>query len=143
MLDEEMAQRGFSNRAFPNGRVLRFCRATPDPTIAQIGRELSVSRQRAAQVVGHLRDDGYVTVTPSATSGKEKVVRITTRAEQYLAAHAASARKIERALERQLGPVRLKAVWNLIEVLSADDDLRMSDYLREKRQGGSLRYPEE
>jgi DNA-binding MarR family transcriptional regulator len=143
MLDDEMARRGFSDRAFPNGRVLRFCRVAPDPTITQVGRELGVSRQRAAQVVGHLRDDGYVTVTPSPSSGKEKVVRITTKAEEYLTAHAASARKIERALERQLGPERFEALWSLIDVLSGDEDLRMSDYLREKRQGGTLRYPEE
>jgi DNA-binding MarR family transcriptional regulator len=143
MLDQEMARRGFSDRAFPNGRVLRFCRANSDPTITQIGRELGVSRQRAAQVVGHLRDEGYVTVTPSATSGKEKVVRITTKAAEYLAAHAASARKIERALERQLGAESFDALGHLIENLSGDEDLRMSDYLRAKRQGGTLRYPEE
>jgi DNA-binding MarR family transcriptional regulator len=129
-LDQALAEAGFADRAFPDGRVLRMCR-DGDTTTSQIGRELGISRQGASKVVANLRARGYVSVEPSTTSGREKVVKITPRALEYLAAHRTAARAIERRLRAQLGPDAFASLEQLVEALGGGDQPRMRDYLRQ------------
>jgi DNA-binding MarR family transcriptional regulator len=129
-LDEAMARAGFADRGFPDGRVLRMCVAPAETTIADIGRELGITRQGAAKVVGGLRDRKYVTVAPSATNGREKIVRATPRAVAFLAAHRTAARSIERALRAELGEGAFAALEQLVDALAGEDDLSMRDYVR-------------
>jgi DNA-binding MarR family transcriptional regulator len=145
-LDEAMASEGFADRRFPNGRVLRVCAAAdatdgPDrpqggATIAHIGRELGMSRQGAAKIVADLRERGFLAVTGSATSGREKTVRLTPRAVDYLAAQARSARAIEASIEDELGPEVFVALDGLVDALDGDDQPRMRDYLRDALDRG-------
>src|SRR5262249_26555703 len=130
-IDAAMAAAGFDDRKFPDGRVLRMCRDSADMTISQIGRELGITRQGAAKIVAALRERGYVTVIDSHTSGREKVVTITPRALEYLAAHRKAARAIETRLRSALGAESLENVRRLLDVLGGDDDVRMRDYLRQ------------
>ena len=130
-LDEAMAAAGFGDRAFPDGRVLRMCTAADDTTIAEIGRELGITRQGASKVVAGLRDRGYVTVDPSSTNGREKVVTATPRALEYLEAQRKAACAIERRLQARLGPEAFTALRQLLDHLGSDQDLRLRDYLRQ------------
>ena len=130
-LDEAMAAAGFTDRAFPDGRVLRLCRRG-ETTISGIGRELGISRQGAAKIVAGLQERGYVQVEPSTTSGREKLVTITDRADSYLAAQRQAARRIEQQLRRRLGSDGFDALRALCGALAPDDDARMRDYLRQK-----------
>jgi DNA-binding MarR family transcriptional regulator len=130
-LDDAMAEAGFGPRRFPDARVLRMCRRTPDITTSQIGRELGITRQGASKVVASLRERGYVTLEPSPTSGREKIVAVTQRAVDYLAAQQKAARAIEARLRRQVGPDAFDALHRLLDALGADESLRMRDYLRE------------
>jgi len=129
-LDDALAEAGFADRRFPDGRVLRMCSGAPGATIAEIGRELGISRQGAAKIVHSLRDRGYVTVRPSATSGREKTVTVTPRAGDYLRARRSAARRIERRLRAQVGADAFASLDALVKVLGADEDTRMWDYLR-------------
>jgi DNA-binding MarR family transcriptional regulator len=104
-------------------------------TVAAIGRELGISRQGAAKIVAGLRERGYVRVTPSSTSGREKSVVITPRSKAYLSAQRAAARRIERNLRRQLGTDAFDALQHLCAVLAPADDVRLRDYLRERGVG--------
>ncbi len=83
-LDTAMADAGFGERRFPDGRVLRLCSGQAGSTISAIGRELGITRQGASKVVAHLRDRGYVAVADSATSRREKSVILTSRGIDYL-----------------------------------------------------------
>jgi len=130
-LDAALATAGFSDRRFPDGRVLRMCRDVPGTTTSGIGRELGITRQGAAKVVADLRRRGYVSVDPSATSGRENVVTVTPRAIEYLAAHRKAARRIEDRVRRRLGPASTAALAELLDALAAGDT-RMRDYLKEK-----------
>jgi DNA-binding MarR family transcriptional regulator len=130
-LDEQMAAAGFDDRKFPDGRVLRICARSTEMTASQIGRELGISRQGAAKVVGDLRGRGYVEVVASATSGREKIVSLTPRAVDYLAAQRKAARAIERQLRAQIGVEGFEGLARLLDALSGDDQPRMSDYLRD------------
>src|SRR5665213_3303772 len=61
-LDEAMADAGFGERRFPDGRVLRLCSTPIGATISAIGREIGITRQGATKVVTHLVERGYVAV---------------------------------------------------------------------------------
>ena len=80
-----MAEAGFGERRFPDGRVLRVCSGEAGSTISAIGRELGITRQGASKVVAHLHDRGYVAVADSTTSKREKSVILTPRGIDYLA----------------------------------------------------------
>jgi len=128
-LDGEMAAAGFDDRGFPDGRVLRMCSTGPTTT-AQIGRELGITRQGAGKIVARLHERGYVTVEPSAASGREKTVSITPRAIAYLDTQRKAARRIERRLRGELGDDAFDALTSLLEALGGTQQPRMRDYLR-------------
>lgn len=134
-LDEAMGAAGFGDRRFPDGRVLRLCSDPVGTTVAQVGRQLGITRQGAAKVVANLRDRGYLEVGDSATSGREKTVSLTRRGLDYLAAQRRSARAIERQLRAEVGPEGFAGLTRLLEVLGAEGPERVSDYLGRTRPG--------
>lgn len=142
-LDLEMAAAGFGDRGFPDGRVLRICSRAGESTIAQIGRELEITRQGAAKIVARLRDRGYLTVRASATSGREKTVKLTRRGVEYLETHRAAARRIEAEVAAELGADTLESLSRLLGALGGPEQPRMYDYLRGLADLSSLRGPEE
>jgi DNA-binding MarR family transcriptional regulator len=130
-LDQEMAAAGFADRGFPDGRVLRLCARSDEVTAAQIGRELGITRQGAGKIVAGLRDRGYVTLGASPDDGREKVVTLTSRARDYLAAQHAAARRIEQELRSQVGDEAFEGLLALVNALGGEEDQpRMRDYLR-------------
>jgi DNA-binding MarR family transcriptional regulator len=130
-LEEEMAAAGFPDRGFPDGRVLRLCSRSDQVTASQIGRELGITRQGAGKIVSSLRERGYVTLEASPADGREKVVTLTLRARDYLAAQRAAARRIERELQSLLGAAAFDSLAALLDELGGEQDQpRMRDYLR-------------
>jgi DNA-binding MarR family transcriptional regulator len=119
-LDRELAAAGFGTHGAPDGRVLRLCSATAEVTISEIGRELGVTRQAASQIVGGLRDRGFVSLSPSPTDGREKMVRLTAHALDYLRAERAAERRMESRLRRELGAEAFDALQRLLEAVTAD-----------------------
>lgn len=128
-LDTAMADAGFGERRFPDGRVLRLC-SDQGSTISAIGRELSITRQGASKVVGQLRDRGYVVIEDSATSGREKSVILTDLGANYLREHRSAARAIEKELRVQFGESAFSALITLIDTLDQGEQPRMQSYLR-------------
>ena len=132
-LDAAMADSGFGERRFPDGRVLRLCSGHAGSTISAIGRELGISRQGAGKVVAHLRDRDYVVVTDSATSRREKSVILTSRGIDYLEEQRAAARAIELELRGAVGDEGFSALFTLLGALDTLDDAksgRLRTYLR-------------
>ncbi|HEX4220117.1 MAG TPA: MarR family transcriptional regulator [Acidimicrobiales bacterium] len=132
-LDEELAVAGFKDRGFPDGRVLRICSRSPEVTISQIGRQLGITRQGAGKIIASLRDRRYVTVDSSTTSGREKTVKLTPRAVNYLAAQRKAAREIEHQLRDEIGIEGFDSLIRFLDALGGDDQPRMSDFLGEVR----------
>jgi DNA-binding MarR family transcriptional regulator len=129
-LDLAMADAGFADRGFPDGRVLRICARASETTISDIARELHISRQGAAKVVHKLREHHYLTVEPSPSSGREKLVRLTRRSHEYLAAHRDAARRIERDLRRRVGRDAFDALTALLDALEPREPTTLRDYIR-------------
>lgn len=132
-LDAALADAGFAERRFPDGRVLRLCSGPAGSTISAIGRELDITRQGASKVVGHLRNRGYVSVTDSATSGREKSVTLTARGIEYLEAQRRASRSIEDELRAELGQAGFSALGELLQSLGGHaEHLQMRDYLKHR-----------
>jgi DNA-binding MarR family transcriptional regulator len=129
-LDRAMAEAGFGERGFPDGRVLRMCAGEAGSTISAIGRELGITRQGASKVVAHLCDRGYVVVADSTTSKREKSVVLTPLGVDYLAQQRAAARAIEDELRAELGDAALTALGALLVALDAGEGVRLRAYLR-------------
>lgn len=129
-LDDELAAAGFGDHGFPDGRVLRICSRSDETTISQIGRELGITRQGASKLVASLAERDYVTVAGSSTDRREKIVTLTPRATDYLAAHRTAARRIEHKLRTQIGNDAFDSLHLLLTTLGGDEQPRMSDYLR-------------
>jgi DNA-binding MarR family transcriptional regulator len=129
-LDNAMADAGFGERRFPDGRVLRLCTGQSGSTISAIGRELGITRQGATKVVGHLRDAGYVAVADSATSRREKSVTLTSRGNGYLQAQRTAARSIEGELTASLGEEGCSGLFALLDALGDGESVRLRTYLR-------------
>jgi len=123
-LDEELAAAGFSDRSFPDGRVLRICSNSSGVTVAQIGRELGISRQRASKIVAGLRDRGYLALSDSPLDGREKIVVLTKRAGDYLRAHRKAAIQIEAELRAELGNERVDSLYELLGALGDEAEPR-------------------
>jgi DNA-binding MarR family transcriptional regulator len=138
-LDEELAAAGFDERRFPDGRVLRICSRSAEATISHIGRELGITRQGASKIVASLRDRRYVTLKASATDRREKIVKLTPRAIDYLAARRKAARGIERQLRAEVGVESFDSLHRLLEALGGDEQPGMSDYLRKATDLDSFR----
>jgi DNA-binding MarR family transcriptional regulator len=129
-LDRQLATAGFADRGFPDGRVLRLCAQSEEVTASEIGRELGITRQGAGKAVAALRDRGYVTLRTSPDDRREKVVSLTPRAHDYLAAQRSASRQIERSLRKQIGSEAFESLLKLLDALGGDDEPRMRDYLR-------------
>lgn len=127
-LDAELRAAGFEP-AFPDRRVLRICSKNPAATIADIGRELGISRQGAAKIVAGLRDRGYLTMSPSPTSGREKRLSLTPLALEYLRAHRRAARRIEGRLRRAVGQDCFASLYRLLDALGGPEQPRLAEYL--------------
>lgn len=128
LLEAELAASGFEAR-FPDGRVLRICSRDPDATIADIGRELGLSRQGAAKLVAGLRDRGYLALHPSPASGREKLLVLTPKALEYLQAQRRAARRIEARLRREVGETGFEALYRLVEVLGGGEQPGLLEYI--------------
>jgi DNA-binding MarR family transcriptional regulator len=124
-----MAEAGFGERRFPDGRVLRIC-AEAGSTISAIGRELGITRQGAGKTVAELSDRGFVAVADSTTSKREKSVVLTPLGVDYLAHQRAAARAIENELRAELGDAALSALHSLLAALDAGEGVRLRAYLR-------------
>jgi DNA-binding MarR family transcriptional regulator len=142
-LDEELAAAGFADRGFPDGRVLRMCTDPAEMTISQIGRQLGITRQGAGKIVASLGHRGYVTVVASTTNGREKIVKLTPRANDYLGAQRKAARTIENRFRAELGPESLAGLHRLLEALGGAEQPRQNEYLRKMGHAGGLRYLED
>jgi DNA-binding MarR family transcriptional regulator len=118
----EMKAAGFAETGFPDGRILRICLRAEQATIAQIGRELGITRQGAGKAVASLRDRGYLKLEDSPADGREKIVSLTGQAEAYLDAHRKAARRIERELRAVVGADAYEALYSLLDALAGEPE---------------------
>ena len=85
----------------------------------------------AGKIVADLHDRGYVVLGSSPGDARQKVITLTPRARDYLAAQRAAARRIEQELAEQVGSEAFESLFALLEALGGEEDQPpMRDYLR-------------
>lgn len=117
-LGAHLTAAGFDDRKLPESQVLAMCARPVDTTISDVGRRLGITRQGAGKIVAGLHERGYLTVRPSPTDGREKVLSLTPRAEQYLATVQDAAHAMEVKLREELGTEGMDNFYRALEVLA-------------------------
>jgi DNA-binding MarR family transcriptional regulator len=130
LLEEEMTTAGVKRRHFPDGRVLHICAQSADTTISEIGRELGMTRQGASKLVGVLVREGFVTLEPSPTDGREKLVKLTRTATTYLDTQRKARARVDRRLKAGVGDEAIDKLVRLLVRLDANDTPRLRTFLR-------------
>ena len=120
-MDAELATAGFTDRRFPDGRVLAMCAGPGETTISDIGNGLGITRQGASKIVAGLRERGYLAVTPSAADGREKILTLTPLAMAYLQARHQAAHAIEGTLREQIGTDGEQQLLRFLDLIAGDD----------------------
>lgn len=139
-MDRELAAAGFADRRFPDGRVLRMCSGPGETTISDVGRGLGISRQAASKIAAGLRQRGYLEVTPSPSDGREKILTLTARATQFLAARREGARAIEARLRDAIGADGVQRLFELLAALAGEDPTSQGDPLGDTPAVRALRW---
>ncbi len=139
-VDKDMEAAGFPERRFAMNYVFALY-AQPGPmTISEMGRQFDVSRQAASKLVGELRRDGYVETEASTTDQREKVVVLTPKAIEYVAARRHAAAELEHAIAEQIGDAGLSELQRLLhavgEVSTAGIDYDPSNVYRSPKLWG-------
>ena len=120
-MDAELATAGFTDRRFPDGRVLAMCAGPGETTISDVGDGLGITRQGASKIVAGLRERGYLAVTPSAADGREKILTLTPLATRYLQARQQAAHAIEATLREQIGADGEEQLFRFLDLIAGDD----------------------
>ena len=129
-LDAAMAEAGFGERRFPDGRVLRLCATETGSTITAIGRELDITRQGAGKVVGRLRDNGYVTGRGLSDQRAGEVGAADCTRSRLPADPTQAARAIEDDLRAAVGESGFSALHALLDALDDQSVTQLRPYLR-------------
>lgn len=95
-----------------------MCTAPGEATISEVGRRLGITRQGASKIVAELKERGYLSVAPSPSDGREKVLTLTPRAEQFLTALNDAGRAIEARLSEELGADGVEQLFHALDLLA-------------------------
>jgi DNA-binding MarR family transcriptional regulator len=101
-LHERLAEQGFTPVRSTFGPVLRALRDRPTGLTTLAG-DLGVSKQAVARVIEDMRAAGLVEQTPDPADGRARVLSLTARGSEMVAAAVRIATDYEAALGEQLG----------------------------------------
>ena len=126
-MDDQLATAGFAGRQFPAGRVLRMCAGPGATTISDVGRGLGITRQGASKIVAALREQGYLSVTPSDDDGREKILTLTPRAIDALLAAYRAAAAIEKRVREEIGDEAMEQFFRVLDVVADGEPVQPED----------------
>jgi DNA-binding MarR family transcriptional regulator len=138
-MDEQLAAAGFAGRQFPAGRVLRMCAGPGATTISDVGRGLGITRQGASKIVAALREQGYLSVTPSTDDGREKILTLTPRAVDALLASYRAAGAIEKRVRAQIGDDAMEQFFRVLDVIADGEPGQPEDRSSSRRAARLMR----
>ena|SRR5690242_4981283 len=101
-LHRELGERGFTDLRPTFGLLLRALHAQPR-TLTDLSRELGVSKQAAAKVVGEVERRGLVEREPSPVDRRATVLRLSARGEALVTAAIEIGNTVERDLPADVG----------------------------------------
>jgi DNA-binding MarR family transcriptional regulator len=87
-----------------------------------LAERMGMTKQFAGRLVAELREGGYVTVEVDPTDGRATLVKATPIGWQFLADACEVRREIEQSFEAVLGPERMAALVEAVEILTGIED---------------------
>jgi DNA-binding MarR family transcriptional regulator len=113
-----MAQRlgslGFHDYRRSDPLVMRSLRSG-EVSLGSLGVTLGVTRQAARKVVNGLVERGYAQVTASTQDSRRRLVTLTPRGRNYLAAVVATLRELHDEVVNNVDPQQLAAAYSVLE----------------------------
>lgn len=110
MVDEvhaELAKRGHDGVRPVHEFALRALDAGAD-TASELGRQLAVTKQAAAQTIAALEEFGYVDRTPDPSDARRKRVRVTPRGRELMTVGGALFDDVRNRWAARIGPEQLE-----------------------------------
>jgi DNA-binding MarR family transcriptional regulator len=128
-----MAQRlgalGFHDYRRSDPLVMRSLRSG-EVGLGSLGVTLGVTRQAARKVVNGLVERGYARVTTSTADSRRRLVTLTPRGHDYLAAVVATLRALHDEVVENVDAQQLAAAYSVLEIVR---DMFPSSTMRENR----------
>jgi DNA-binding MarR family transcriptional regulator len=122
-INAEVVAAGYPGLRPAHGLVF-VCTSRGGATVSQIGAALGVTKQSAAAIVEELVDAGYLTRATHPGDRRAHLLTLTPRGWGATRAATRAARRQWRDLADRLGPERLSAVADALDVIGADGTLR-------------------
>lgn len=94
-------------------------------TATEVASRLGVSKQAAAKTLDLLERQGYVERAPDAADGRRKLVRPTSRGEDFLRQSVAVFEEVRAEWAERIGPRRLRSLHEDLRVLGGDSARRL------------------
>ena len=116
-LHEDLAERGFGDLARSDGYVFRALDAQPLTTSALADR-LGMTKQGAGQLVEDMTRRGYVESSPDPQDARARLLRLTARGQNALAAARGFHRRYEQRLARRHGRLRVGTVRAVLTAMA-------------------------
>jgi DNA-binding MarR family transcriptional regulator len=116
-LHEDLGERGFDDLARSDGYVFRALDAESLTTSA-LAERLGVSKQGAGQLVVDLVRRGYVASRPDPSDGRARLLELTSRGRQALAAARTFHRRYEERLARRHGRAHVDALRAMLTAMA-------------------------
>lgn len=120
-LNADLAIRGYDDLATSDGYVFR---ALDDTGLSTSGLAslLGISKQGAGQIVADMTRRGYLASRPDPEDGRARVLELSPRGRQALAAARRFHRRYEQRLARRHGPEAAATLRELLTTLAPTDD---------------------
>ena len=118
-LHRGLADRGFSDLRPTFGLSLRALHERPR-TLTELARELGVTKQAAAKVVGPLEQRRLIEREPSPADGRSTLLRLSGRGQSLVAAAIEIGNAVERDLADELGEEAAAGLRAALERLAYD-----------------------
>ena len=117
-LQERIREAGFTDQRMAHNAV--FAHVPPEGiTLAELARRAGMTKQAMSELVADLEGKGYLTRRVDHQDKRAKVIELSERGWSAMSAALAAFEEIERALARELGASRLKALRRTLEMLAA------------------------
>ena len=119
-LREHLAVQGFDDQGRSDGYVLRTLDASP-MTTSELADRLAISKQGAGQLIDDMERRGYVERRPDPRDGRARLLHLSERGGDALAAARRFHRTYERRLTRTHGPDTVARVRALLASMAGED----------------------
>ena len=124
-LNHRLAEEGFPDIRPGHGCVFRFV-DSDGSRLTELAERSGLTKQAVGEAVQDLEGRGYVERVPDPVDGRAKIIRLTERGREALAAAERIFADIERTWAERFGEERLALVRETLEMLVAADDVPVS-----------------